>query len=287
VTSDLVSVLTPSYNQGRWLAANLTSVASQTYPRVEHIVMDGGSTDDSVAVLQASDHRVTWRSEPDRGQSHALNKALEASSGQIIGWLNSDDAYADPGVVEAVVEEFERHPEVDLIYGHALLVNADGLVLHTIWAPPFVGSVFRYHNFIIQPAAFIRRSALGDHIADESFDYSMDHELWLRLARTGKVRRINRILAIDRHHSGRKSYLRMDLARQDFRRLREMYGIPLPEDHRVKAKATTILMRLAGLRLVRRVSDPAAFEGVLDGRLRLAARQALMARSRMPEGGCA
>jgi glycosyltransferase involved in cell wall biosynthesis len=281
---ELVSVLTPSYNQGRWLAANLSSVASQTYPRVEHIVMDGGSTDETMKVLEASDQRVHWRSEPDAGQSNALNKALAASSGEIIGWLNSDDAYSDPGVVEAVVEQFARHPEVDLIYGHALLVNADGLVLQTIWAPPFVSSLFRFYNFIVQPAAFVRRAALRDHMADESFDYSMDRELWLRLAHAGKVRRINRVLAIDRHHLGRKSYQRLDLYRADARRLRDMYGTPLAKDSWVRVKATKILLRLAGLSLVQGVSDTAAFGGVVDGRLRLAARQALIVRSRMPEG---
>jgi glycosyltransferase involved in cell wall biosynthesis len=283
-TKPLVSVLSPSFNQGRWLEANLASVAGQTYPRVEHIVMDGGSTDHSVEVLEAAGGHVHWRSEPDAGQSNALNKALAASSGEIIGWLNSDDAYSDPGVVEAVVEEFARHPEVDLIYGHALLVNADGLVLQTIWAPPFVGSLFRYSNFIIQPAAFVRRSSLRGRMADEAFDYTMDRELWLRLAQTGRARRINRVVAIDRHHRDRKSYQRMDLFRADEQRLRQMYGVPLAKDRRVRMKATKILLRLAGLSLVRRVSDPAVFGGVIDGRWRLAARQALMVRSRMPEG---
>jgi len=99
----LVSVLTPSYQQARWLGENLGSVACQSYPRIEHVVMDGGSSDGSVELLASASPPVTWESEPDRGQSHALNKAYSASSGEIIGWLNSDDAFWDCDVVADVV----------------------------------------------------------------------------------------------------------------------------------------------------------------------------------------
>jgi glycosyltransferase involved in cell wall biosynthesis len=115
----LVSILTPSFNQARWLVDTLQSVARQTYPHIEHIVMDGGSTDGTVDLLTHAGSRVTWKSEPDRGQSHALNKALAASTGEIIGWINSDDAYYDVDAVAAVAQCFARHPEVDVVYGHA------------------------------------------------------------------------------------------------------------------------------------------------------------------------
>jgi glycosyltransferase involved in cell wall biosynthesis len=100
----LVSILTPSFNQAAWLRENLRSVSEQTYANIEHVVMDGGSTDDSVEILRRADARVRWRSQNDRGQSHALNLALSASGGEIIGWLNSDDAYFDRSVLSTLSE---------------------------------------------------------------------------------------------------------------------------------------------------------------------------------------
>src|SRR5437868_3953200 len=103
MSSVLVSVLTPSFNQRPWLKDNLESVSSQSYPNIEHIVMDGASTDGSVEILRNSLHNVRWLSEPDRGQSHALNKAFAESRGEIVGWLNSDDAYFSCDAVGDVV----------------------------------------------------------------------------------------------------------------------------------------------------------------------------------------
>src|SRR5690349_2661306 len=108
----LVSILTPSYNQAKWLADNLRSVAAQDYPYIEHVVMDGGSTDGSVDILRHADSRVRWFSEADDGQSHALNKALAESHGDIIGWLNSDDAYFSPDAVSTVVRAFTNNPDI-------------------------------------------------------------------------------------------------------------------------------------------------------------------------------
>jgi len=152
VTGPLVSVLTPSLGQARWLGDNLDSVERQTYDRLEHVVIDGNSTDGSVELLVGrSRPGLSWLSEPDRGQSHALNKAFVRSTGEIIGWLNSDDAYFGPTVVEDVVRIFEADPDLAVVYGHALLVNAEGLVLQTIWVPPFDSTLLRLHDFIVQP----------------------------------------------------------------------------------------------------------------------------------------
>src|SRR5713226_6394238 len=117
LSSKLVSILTPSFNQARWLADNLRSVTNQTYPHIEHIIMDGGSTDSSVEILKKAGPNVRWRSEPDRGQSHALNKAFAESRGEVIGWLNSDDAYFTPTAVAEAVQVFERCPDVNVVYG--------------------------------------------------------------------------------------------------------------------------------------------------------------------------
>ncbi|MGH7485372.1 MAG: glycosyltransferase, partial [bacterium] len=150
-----VSILTPSYNQARWLPDNLRSVAEQSYPAIEHIVVDGGSTDGSVQTLAAAAPTVLWESGPDEGQSDAINKAFARSTGDIVGWLNSDDAYFGPTVVEEAVALFAADPSIAVVYGHAILVNGSGLILQVLWAPPFDRSLLRLHDFIIQPAAFI------------------------------------------------------------------------------------------------------------------------------------
>ena len=110
-----------------------------------------------------------WRSEPDKGQSDAINKAFRASKGEIIGWINSDDAYFDCRVVEDVVAYFSAHPDVDVVYGHAAQVSEDGTIIWMIWVPWFMRRVLRIVNFIGQPVAFIRRSALSDPMLDVSY----------------------------------------------------------------------------------------------------------------------
>ena len=278
----LVSVLTPSLNQARWLKDTLRSVADQTYPHVEHVVMDGGSTDGTIGLLEAAGTHVRWRSEPDRGQSHALNKALAVSRGEVIGWLNADDAYFDAGVVEQVAAAFRRHPDVDVVYGHAALANADGLILQMLWVPPFSYSLLKRHTYIIQPAAFVRRSALEGTLADESYHFVMDRELWLRLGRRRRFLRINRVLAIDRHQPHRKSLSIAFHASSEHGELNRRYTV---SDGRVDQAILTVsklVCRLAGARLVPAAYGPHAFTAQLDGFLPLATRQLARRRAAMP-----
>ncbi|MFL5954452.1 MAG: glycosyltransferase family 2 protein [Gaiellaceae bacterium] len=280
-----VSVVTPSFNQARWLGDTIRSVAVQDYPDIEHVVMDGGSTDDSPDILAASPSLTAWRSEPDRGQSHAINKAFAASTGDIIGWLNSDDAYFDPQVISAVVAEFERRPPADVVYGHAALVNGAGRVLHALWAPPFNGRLLRRTNFLIQPAVFVRRSAIGTALVDEHFDLLMDRELWLRLLASGcRFRRIDRILAIDRHWAGRKAATSDHIAAVDQVELERRYHVPRRTiTDAVLVKLFTITRRIAGVRLAGTlVSERLAFGGCQDGWPRLIWRQLLSTRANMP-----
>jgi glycosyltransferase involved in cell wall biosynthesis len=271
----LVSVLTPSFQQGSWLADNLRSVANQTYTNLEHIVMDGGSEDGTLQILRgASDPRLRWWSERDRGQSHALNKALAVSRGEIVGWLNSDDAYFSPNVIQEAVDLFRRRPDVSVIYGHAALVNADGLILQIIWAPPFSRRLLLLHDFILQPTAFIRREALGADIADETFDFAMDYELWLRLSAEVKFARLDRLIAIDRHHEMRKSTRMLGALDKDLERLHERYGIHSGRAAWATRQVWKITNRLVGATLVRRASqERLAFEGHVDGRGALLRRQ--------------
>jgi glycosyltransferase involved in cell wall biosynthesis len=270
----LVSVLTPSLNQGLWLRDALRSVALQTYPNIEHIVRDGGSSDRSLDVLAATGPSVRWTSVPDGGQSNALNAAFGASRGEIIGWINADDAYFDRNVFSDVVAVFQREPDVGVVYGHTVLVNADGLILHTMWVPKFNARLLRRYGFIFQPGTFIRRSALQAHgFVDEAYEYGMDRELWLRLAASCRFERIDRIVAVDRHHADRKSYLRQDLAAQDWKRLEAQYDVDFSRVAMVRARITKVRLRIAGLILLRGLHAPLAFAGRIDSMPRLLIRQ--------------
>jgi glycosyltransferase involved in cell wall biosynthesis len=282
----LVSVLTPSFGQARWLEDNLLSVEAQTYTQIEHVVMDGGSTDGSVDILRRhSGDGLLWVSEPDDGQSDAINRAFAASSGEIIGWLNSDDAYFGPTAVEDAVAVFLADPAVVVVYGHALLVNAEGLILQTLWVPPFDRTLLRIHDFIIQPAVFIRRSAVGLRLVDPSYDFTMDYELFLRLSRTYEFRRLDRILAIDRHHAARKSYTMLDTWTADSARLEQRYGIARGSLARFGRKTWKILARVAGAKLVTSaLNEPVAFSAVRDGPAALTRRQLITPRSAMEMG---
>jgi len=250
----LVSVLTPSYNQAAWLSDNLRSVARQSYPSIEHIVMDGGSTDGTLDILSTAGDSVRWRSEPDKGQSDAINKAFRESRGEIVGWINSDDAYFDRRVIADVVSCFVEHPDVDVVYGHCAQVTGNGALVQMLWAPPFDRRLLRTVDVISQPSAFLRRSALSDPMLDETFHFAMDYELWLRLdAASRGFHRIDRITAIDRLHAERKSSTIQDVMHSDLRRLSEMYGtVAPPEGDRLRSRFY-VRQRLLGALLLPKV----------------------------------
>jgi glycosyltransferase involved in cell wall biosynthesis len=203
----LVSILTPSFNQAAWLRDNLRSVGNQTYGEIEQIVMDGGSTDETVAILEQAGPRVRWRSERDRGQSHALNKAFTESRGEIIGWMNSDDAYVDRRAVARAVEVFEREPEVGVVYGHGLLVSQSNRVMQFIWTPPYNESLLHRQTYFVQPSVFIRRSVIEEPFVNESLHYVMDRDLWVRLRAKTTFRRIPLVVGLDRNQPQRKSLM--------------------------------------------------------------------------------
>ena len=178
----LVSIVTPSFNQGTYIRATLESVLSQDVHDIELIVMDGGSTDNTVEVLREfSDPRLVWYSESDRGQSHALNKGFRLSHGEYLSYLNSDDLLM-PGAVRFALEYFAVHPRCDMVYGDCQVIDGAGRQIGTSPGKPFdLAQALRGVNPVVQPGAFWRRNVLesvGDF--DETLRYTMDYDYWLR-----------------------------------------------------------------------------------------------------------
>lgn len=202
----LVSILTPSYNQGEYVKDTIDSVLRQDYPAIEHIVVDGGSTDRTIPVLKRYGDRVHVVSEPDGGQADALNKAFARSSGGIVGWLNSDDFYVSRDVVRAVVDVFSAQRGVGVVYGHAIWVDRRNRVLKVGLRPRFDASRLCRFDFISQPATFFRRSVIQGPLVDDRFEYALDYALWLQLAdRKVGFHRIEKVLAGMRTHAAAKS----------------------------------------------------------------------------------
>jgi glycosyltransferase involved in cell wall biosynthesis len=186
------SIITPSLNQGRFIGEALYSVAQQSYSDMEHIVVDGNSDDGTVGLLQGLSTRPTyahlrWLSEPDDGQSDALNKGLRLATGDIIGWLNSDDRYR-PGCFEKVAQVFASDPHIDVLYGDTTWIDEAGRVFLRRREIEFSYFILLYHRVLYIPttATFFRRRVIDKgHLLDTTLHYAMDFELFVRLAHAG------------------------------------------------------------------------------------------------------
>src|SRR5262245_55495613 len=202
-----VSVVMPSLNQGRFIRTAIDSVLDQKYPDLELLVIDGQSTDDTLAVLRSYGDRIRWVSEPDAGQVPALNKGFRMASGEVIGWLNADDLYV-AGAVAAAVAYLEQDPEVDLVYGDADHIDEAGADLAPYPTEPFSFARLRYTCYICQPAAFFRRRVLDTvGLLDERLNCSMDYDYWIRIAQHGQVGYLSTRLAQSRLHPAAKTSL--------------------------------------------------------------------------------
>ncbi len=181
----LVSIVTPSFNQGKFLEATILSVLEQDYPNIQYFIMDGGSSDESVAVIRKYERKLAgWVSEKDKGQTDAINKGFARSTGDILAWLNSDDTY-QPGAIREAVEILKSQPGVGLVYGDANFINETGKVIGRFPAAQTgLKKLRRGYVHIPQQASFWRAD-LWKKVGplDPSFYFAMDYDLWVRLAR--------------------------------------------------------------------------------------------------------
>jgi glycosyltransferase involved in cell wall biosynthesis len=202
----LVSIITPSFNQARYLEQTLQSVLGQGYASLEYLLVDGASTDGSLEIIHKyADQLAWWVSEPDAGQAEAINKGLRRARGEIVAWLNSDDIYL-PGAIEKAVAAFEGHPDLGLIYGDVLAIDADGQTTNRLrygdWSLPDL-MAFRV---IGQPSVFMRRSVLEQAgLLDPSYHYLLDHQLWLRMAQLAGMHYLPETLSAARFHAESKN----------------------------------------------------------------------------------
>lgn len=281
----LVSIVTPSYNQGQFIEDTLLSVKNQDYPSIEHIVVDGGSTDNTLEILRKyeSQYNLRWISEPDEGQSDAVNKGFRIAKGELIGWLNSDDCYFSKDVISYVVSKFEGLRNVDMIYGDAIIIDENNLILRHKYSNPWFHSYLRLlFCFINQPSAFFRRQVVERYKLDVNIDLPMDYEYWLRLVKNGlKFKHVNKILSAARIHSAAKTTCRGKEMRIERRKVQERYGQKLGVRYYLLKPfglAFLLLMRILGTRILVQLflnsrNQDLAFPATYDSALKAVSRQ--------------
>jgi GT2 family glycosyltransferase len=219
----LISVVTPSLEQGRYLERTLHSVLSQNYPRLEYVVQDGGSRDETCAVLERYAGALTsWASEPDGGQADAINRGFARTSGEIMAFLNSDDVLL-PGSLAYVARYLLDHPRVDVVYGHSMFIDDHDRLIGRKALPPHDARVLDVRYFIPQETLFWRRAAwerAGGRI-DPGFDFAIDWDLVLRLRDCGaRMVRLPRYLGAFRVHPGQKCDRAQLVGEEEANRLR-------------------------------------------------------------------
>jgi glycosyltransferase involved in cell wall biosynthesis len=206
----LVSIITPSLNQGRFIRDTIESALSQDFPRLEYIVMDGGSTHSTLEILRSYSGRLIWSSAPDLGQADAVNTGFRLAKGEILGWLNSDDTY-HPGAVKVAVEHLAAHPDTAVVYDDAYYIDEKNAVIGTYPTEDFSLDRMAEACLICQPTAFIRRAALDAvGLLDPTLRYCMDYDLWIRLGRRFRIDRFHRVLANSRRYPETKSFVSRD-----------------------------------------------------------------------------
>lgn len=276
----LVSIVTPSLNQSAFLEDCLRSVSAQDYPRVEHRVVDGGSTDGTLEVLRRFSARIAgWSSLRDSGQAEAINTGVAASRGEIVAWLNSDDFYYRTDTVRVAVRALQAHPEAALVYADGVMVDEYGQLLDWHRYPVLDADRLMSFDVLLQPTVFLRRSA-WDEAGGLRNDYRLvlDHDLWVRIARRHPIHHEPGFWAVERTHPRAKTIRQAaSFVEEGFRLLaewesdREFQAWPADRRRRIAAGAHIFAAK--------RLIDAGDFDGALS---HLARATSIRPRSILP-----
>ena len=203
----LVSIVTPSYNQAKYLEETIQSVINQTYPNIEYIIIDGGSDDGTLDIIRKYElHIAWWVSEKDKGQTDAINKGFAKAKGEILAWLNSDDTYL-PNAVDEAVAYLMAHPEVGMVYGDANYIDSQGSVIGKFNAQQTSYARLRRGGVYIPQQASFFRASLWEQVGPlvPSFYFAMDYDLWVRFAKIAEIHYFPRLWANFRLHDDAKT----------------------------------------------------------------------------------
>ncbi len=203
-----ISIVTPSFNQDKYLATCIRSVLNQSYYNIEHIIIDGKSTDRSIDILESfkkNDSRLLFISESDSGQGEAVNKGFSLATGEIVAWLNSDDFYFDPNVFKYVINFFDSNPQVDILYGGMAYVNSLNQITNIRIPPKFDYQFLELISYIGNTNTFFRKSVIESNRLDQDFHFVIDHEFMLRVTKQFIAQNSERLFACFRVHDEAKT----------------------------------------------------------------------------------
>lgn len=203
----LISIVTPSYNQGHYIEETIQSVLAQDYPHIEYLIVDGGSTDNTVNIIKKYENKLAWWiSEKDKGQTDAINKGFARAKGDILAWINSDDTY-EPGAVAAAVKYLKELPRVGMVYGDCNFINDSGHVIGKFNAAQTSYRLLRQGYAHIPQQSMFLRAELWRQVGplDPSFYFAMDYDLWTRIAARTEIKYIPQTWANFRLHTSGKT----------------------------------------------------------------------------------
>jgi hypothetical protein len=251
----VITVVTPSFQQGRFLEQTILSVVEQDYPALEYVVRDGGSSDESLEILRRYSGSLTrWESAPDRGQADAINLGFADTTGEIMAFLNSDDLLL-PGSLAYVARYFARHPDVDVVYGHRVLIDQHDRQVGVWLIPARAERVLRWGDCIPQETLFWRRriwEAAGARM-DESFSFALDWDLLLRFSEAGaRMKRVPRFLGAFRLHTQQKNSVLLDAGERESAALRTRANSHTVSPHVAHAHMQPLILRHVLLHTVNR-----------------------------------